>query len=319
MEKPLISFILTYYNLPVGMLRECVESILALSLRNSEREIVIVDDGSTVSPLGSLKDYASQLIYIRQHNQGLSQARNTGLRMARGEYIQFVDGDDRLIQAPYEHCIDLIRFGSPDMVMFDFAREPSEPSPFCDLEPQSGTSYMRSHNIRGTACGYLFRRATLGNLRFTPRIWHEDEEFTPLLLLRAERVVVTSAKAYFYRERPDSIITTSDVRSTIRRLSDLRTIISRLNLQADLLPEGDRQALQRRVAQLTMDYLYNIIRQTRSLHYLERKVSSLSREGLFPLPDRDYTAKYVMFRRLTASQRGRRLLAHIIPLIHKER
>ena len=47
-KKPLVSFILTYYNQPVQMLCECIDSILALSLRPFEREIIVVDDGSTV-------------------------------------------------------------------------------------------------------------------------------------------------------------------------------------------------------------------------------------------------------------------------------
>ena len=54
MEKPLISFILTYYNLPVEMLIECIESILALSLQADEREIIVVDDGSKIRCVNEL-------------------------------------------------------------------------------------------------------------------------------------------------------------------------------------------------------------------------------------------------------------------------
>ena len=61
------------------------------------------------------------------------------------------------------------------------------------------------NNIHGTACGYIFRRAILGNLRFSADIYHEDEEFTPLLLLRAEEVYPTHAKAYYYNKREQSI------------------------------------------------------------------------------------------------------------------
>ena len=88
---------------------------------------------------------------------------------------------------------------------------------------------------------------------------------------------------------------------------------------ADRMPTDDKTALQRRVAQLTMDYLYNIIRQTGSRDYLERKIGELRSIGLFPLPDRHYTTKYTWFRRLSNSQAGLSLLMRIIPLMKKER
>ena len=80
--KPLVTFIVTYFNQPVPMLCECINSILALSLRDSEREIIVIDDGSEVSPMNGLMQYSNDIIYVRQKNGGVSVARNTGLRMA---------------------------------------------------------------------------------------------------------------------------------------------------------------------------------------------------------------------------------------------
>jgi hypothetical protein len=165
----------------------------------------------------------------------------------------------------------------------------------------------------------MFQQSILGNLRFTPGISHEDEEFTPLLLLRAETVCVTDAEAYFYRQRPESIITSKHIRARLGRLENFRAIINRLNISADRMPVNEKTAMQRRIAQLTMDYLYNIIRLTGSRHYLERKMEILRKEGLFPLPDKDYTAKYTWFRRLSNSPTGISLLMRIIPLMKKER
>ena len=319
LEKPLVSFILTYYNLPVKMLCECIDSILALTMQPCEREIIVVDDGSDSSPMNDLMKYGDDIIYIRQQNKGLSEARNTGIQAARGAYLQFVDGDDMLAKAPYEHCLDIARANGPDMVVFDFTKSSVKDKAIQDSALQSGSEYMRHHNIRGTACGYLFKKTILGDLRFTPGIWHEDEEFTPQLLLRAESVSVTDAEAYLYRVRPNSIITDDHVSSKTKRLNDMEGIILRLNTMSDRMPTDDKTALQRRVAQLTMDYLYNLIRQTGSRDYLERKIGELRSIGLFPLPDRHYTTKYTWFRRLSNSQAGRRLLMRIIPLMKKER
>lgn len=319
--QPLVTFIVTYYNLPVAMLCQCLDSILALSLSKSEREIIVVDDGSDESPTGQLGRYLGDIVYVRQPNAGLSGARNRGIQMSNGQYLQFVDADDYLIQTPYEHCLDLIRYQKPDVVMFDLTDD-EDNHQTADFEAQdlkSGTEYLSRHNLHASACGYLLRRAILGKLQFMNDIYHEDEEFTPQLLLRAERICSTDAQAYFYRRRQQSITGAADVRTVVRRLADKRQVISRLSAMADTLPNNDRLALQRRVAQLTMDYIYTVIVETRSRHFLDRKLASLRSEGLFPLPDRHYTTKYTWFRRMTNSSLGLSLLMRALPLLKKER
>ena len=317
MEKPIISFILSYYNLPADMLCSCIDSILALSLTTDERQIIVVDDGSDESPVNQLMKYGDEITYIRQRNQGLSEARNAGVQMATGEYLQFVDADDRLIRDAYEHCVQIAESQNPEMVIFDFTDTPSQQSSFEDQPVQTGSHYMRHNNIHGMACGYLFKRSILGDLRFTPGIFHEDEEFTPMLMLRAESVIATTAKAYLYQQRADSI--TANPENQQKRLDDLKAILHRMHIAADRMPIDDKTALQRRVAQLTMDYIYQLIRQNRSVKVLESEINELTSKGLFPLPAQNYTTKYTWFRRLVGTSIGRSMLVRIIPLTRKER
>ena len=318
--QPLVTFIVTCYNLPVAMLCECIDSILALSLSPAEREIIVVDDGSESSPMNGLMPYGTDIIYVRQKNQGLSVARNTGINMATAKYIQFVDGDDYLIKKPYEHCLDILKNEKDiDMVVFDFTSNTANQTTYDDLPMMSGTEYMRTRNIHGTAWGYLFRRITLSELRFTPGIWHEDEEFTPQLLIRAEHIVVTNAKAYYYNKRPGTITTHDDYESKQKRLNDFSGVIDRLCYLADRVPQNDRLALQRRIAQLTMAYIYQVIIQLRSRQALNDCLDSLRNRGLFPLPDRDYTKKYQWFRRMSNNRLGLSVLVKILPLMKKER
>lgn len=317
---PLVSFILTYYNQPIQLLCECIDSILALSLRPFEREIIIVDDGSRVSPMNGLMQYGDEIIYVRQKNSGLSMARNKGIEMAQGRFLQFVDADDHLIQAPYEHCLDLIRLNSDvDMVMFDFTSTDTHETNYNDTEVMTGSAYMLKHNIHGTACGYLFSQTTLSKLRFTPGIWHEDEEFTPQLLIRAEHVYATDAKAYYYYKHKGSITTHDDEASKAKRFDDIKGVLDRLHYLCDRVPQVDRIALQRRVAQLTMDYIYQVIMQQRSQKALNACIDELSSKGLFPLPDRDYSQKYKWFRKMTNTRLGRTILLKTLPLLKKER
>jgi len=318
-RTPLVSFVLTYYNQPVKMLKECLDSILVLSLRPYEREIIIVDNGSDTCPMNELMKYGDDIIYIRQKNKGLSEARNMGIRIATGAYIQFIDADDLLNQASYEHCLDIVRYRAPEMVLFDFSHRPTHGSTFEDSQIMTGTEYLKKHNIHGTACGYIFSRSIIGNLRFTPTIYHEDEEFTPKLLLQANRICHTNAQAYVYRRHKGTITSKKDKRSKVKRLTDSLYVIQTLHKHSSTLPHHEQQALQRRIDQLTMDYIYNVIIQTRSRHYLDRKLNILRREGLYPLPDRNYTTKYKWFRRLTNSEWGLNILLRMLPLLKKER
>ncbi len=318
-ETPLISFLLTYYNLPVDMLTKCIDSILALSLRPIEREIIIVDDGSEHSPLSLLGNYLDDIIYVRQPHSGVSAARNTCIQMARGQYLQFVDTDDMLLRIPYEHCLDIVRYGKPDVVFFDYTDVPTEEVVFEDLPKMSGIEMMRNHNIHGGICAYLFKKTALSQLRFTLDIIHEDEEFVPLLLLRADTVVKTNAKPYLYNQRNESIMTTETIRHKLRRLNDFKYVLKKLDRTADTLPTDSRLALKRRVHQMTMDYIYNIILLTQNRHYLERRLEELRKIGLYPLPKREYTKKYIWFRRLANKEVGLSMLMRVIPLMKKER
>lgn len=318
--QPLVSFVIAYYDLPVQMLCKCIDSILALSLPPAEREVIIIDDGSNVSPINVLMQYGDEIIYVRQKNSGLSSARNKGIEMATGQYIQFVDADDWLIQQPYGHCLELLhQHPEADMVIFDFTTTDKLQPSYEDTAPQSGTDLMRHHNIHGMACGYLFRKRTLSELRFTPGIYHEDEEFTPQLLIRAESVIVTTAQAYYYNRRPGSITSSADETKREKRLDDLHGVLTRLNMTADRLPRNDRLALQRRVAQLTMDYIYQVAIQTRSLQQLNARIDILRNEGLFPLPSNNYSQKYTWFRHLSSTAIGRALLVKTLPLLKTER
>ena len=319
---PLVSFVITNYNLPVNLLSKCIDSVLALSLRPYEREIIVVDDGSDLSPINDLVAYGDEIIYVRQKHSGVSIARNTGIQMARGRYLQFIDGDDYLIQSAYEHCLDIIRYSQEvDVVLFDFTRsEGQQEATYNDSEKMRGADYMRNHNIQGSVCSCLFRKAARGSLLFTPGIQYgEDEEFTPQLLLRADCICVTDAKAYFYRTNETSSTRQTDTNSKLQRLDDALTVILNLNKTADTLPTDERTALQRRVAQLTMDYLYNTIMLTHSSKQLDTRIEELRQYGLYPLPDRDYTKKYQWFRRMIDTSLGRKILLNTLPFLKRER
>lgn len=309
-KRPLISFVITYYNLPVPHLKECIGSILALSLSSKEREIVLVDDGSEHCILDALGDMKDEIIYIRQKNGGLSSARNRGIDCSTGHYIQFVDADDYLVTNAYEQCVDVVRYNKEvEMVMFDYTTNPIKDQQLSNhIEEDTGTSFLLHNNLHASACSYLFKRTTLGSLRFTRDIYHEDEDFTPQLVIRTEKIVSTKLKAYFYRERQGSIMQKKDPKHIIKRLDDTEYVILHLNRILQNMPQHDRLAMQRRVHQLTMDYIFNIIRLTHSERQLNKRLRRLEQHSLFPLPHKKYTEKYFLFSFLSKYRISRKLL-----------
>lgn len=117
----MITFIVTTYNLEDWLLRRCLSSIVGQGLARDQYEVIVVDDESVVSPRHVVDEFTAQAhitLHIQPHaRQGA--ARNLALRHAKGEWIQFVDGDDYLLagtmlpvlKAAEERALDLLMFG----------------------------------------------------------------------------------------------------------------------------------------------------------------------------------------------------------------
>lgn len=305
--SPLVSFIITTSKHQKEYLVECIKSILQLSLNPKEREIILIDDGSDICPLNDLAEYLPNIIYLRQPNQGVSVARNYGMKIATGKYIQFIDGDDYILKAAYEHCLDIVRYHQPDIVTFNYCKNNKNIEPSYELPtPVTGTDFLNNNNLHGAAWSYIFRHSIVGSLQFTPGIvYGEDEEFTPQLFLRAERIFKINTEAYFYRDNKNSVSHQYHKEKIQLRMDNSMAVLLHLQQLLDKIPVAERQVLNRRIAQLTMDYLYNNIRLNHSLISLNKCIKQLRSHGLYPLPDKDYTKKYTMFRKAISTYLGR--------------
>lgn len=292
---PLISFIITYHNEPEDYLRACMESIEALPLAQDEAEVIVVDDGSR----NRINHHNKLFKIVRQEESGLSVARNTGIAQAQGRYIQFIDADDYLVPSAYEAVLEQLRKASADIILFQMtkhetnrleARRSAQSS-----SPRSGgggamfdvQSFLMHHNLRAAAWGYAFKRDVLGDLRFCPGLLHEDELFTPQLFLRAKSLVDLNVKAYFYRQHDGTITHSKKPAQVKKRLDNILFIIKELRSLGD-------NRLERRIRQLTVDYLQKTWTQTHSLRELHSRVSELRKEGFLPLPLRCYSLRYLL-------------------------
>ena len=103
-----LSIIIPVYNVE-KTLRRCVESVFRQSFQNFE--MILVDDGSTDNSATMVDEIArtdNRISVIHQCNQGLSAARNTGIKAAKGKYITFIDSDDFIAQDTYKGVMDLL-------------------------------------------------------------------------------------------------------------------------------------------------------------------------------------------------------------------
>src|SRR6266436_3475630 len=101
----LVSVIIPCYN-QAHFLHEAIDSVLAQTYSN--REILVVDDGSSDATAAVARSYP-HVRYVYQENAGPSAARNTGLKQTRGEYLVFLDADDRLLPEALEVGVDCLR------------------------------------------------------------------------------------------------------------------------------------------------------------------------------------------------------------------
>lgn len=122
-QLPKVSIIVPVYNV-APYLRQCMDSIINQTYRNIE--IICVDDGSTDESGEILDKYAksdNRISEAHTNNSGVASARNTGLSLASGEYLLFVDGDDWIDTATCQKAVSSISTESADVVMWPYIRE----------------------------------------------------------------------------------------------------------------------------------------------------------------------------------------------------
>ena len=207
----MISIIIPVYNAE-KYLEECFSSILNQSYDNYE--VICVDDGSIdnsqiICREWSLKD--SRFRYVYQENAGVSVARNTGIEMAKGEYICFVDSDD-CIDEHYLECL-LELMDNHDAVICDLTRDDGlgGKGNVKDKNPQRLIRDVIFERIKhpGLYC-FLYKASIINfyGIRFTEGcIKNEDTEFYIRYLAACEnRIAITSYVGYYYRPNPSSVM-----------------------------------------------------------------------------------------------------------------
>jgi len=224
---PKASIVIPVYNTQEHV-RACLDSVLAQTM--ADIEIICVNDGSTDGSLEIIREYAERdgrIVVVDQANRGLSGARNAGVKVATGEYLQFLDSDDlidadtvsRLYDGASTDGLDVLYFNAQSFFEDDaLESEHAKYASYYERSAQypdvmTGTELLvemaLNEDYRPSACLQFIRRDFYidSHLGFYEGILHEDNLFTFVCALSAKRVRYTSSDFYKRRIRHDSLVT----------------------------------------------------------------------------------------------------------------
>lgn len=211
-----LSIVIPAYNVE-KYIEKCLLSCVKQNISFESYEIIVVIDGSPDNSLAIAKRIANIYKNIRiiiQENQGLSGARNTGMKHVKGEYIWFIDSDDYI----EENCLKrIVSYLKDDLDVLQlqhrFVYEDNTPSidqkACCIKGVRSGKEVTLHGGLPVPAQFSIFRTNFLRehSLEFVRGIYHEDSEFKPRATYLAKKITSDNAISYNYLQRTSGSIT----------------------------------------------------------------------------------------------------------------
>ena len=304
-------------------LPKCVESLLAQDLPKEDYEIILVDDGSP-DRCGEICDgYAARYANVKavhRKNGGLSAARNTGIEVAQGEYVQFVDSDDYLEPNVLKAMVEKMDSDKLDILRFNYQNvneryEVFDPYKVCKSfvdyrdDVCDGLTFLTERLGFGCyAWQFVIRREILQGCLFKEGIYFEDTEWTPRLLLKAQRVTSTNVMVYNYLMREGSITQSVEEAKKRKVLADKLLLVDSMKSQMQRV--GDKRWFEGMIAQTAI----SIVSYVAANYYSQRKevMKALVEKDIFPLST--YRASQTGKRKITWANISPNLLCFMLHL-----
>ena len=229
----LISIIVPVYNVEKYLVK-CIESLIGQTLKDIE--IILVNDGSTdqsgdICDKYKIKD--KRIKVIHKKNGGLSDARNTGIDIAIGKYIAFVDSDDWVDMQMFKKMYEMANKNKVDIVQCNYIEAYDENNiGFYELEHITkytseqileelyGQNYVKTVVVWNK----IYKRELFEDIRFPKGKLHEDEFTIHKILYKAKSIIDTNVPMYYYRQRADSIMNS---KFSIKRLDLIEALEER--------------------------------------------------------------------------------------------
>jgi len=208
-NQPLVSVIIPAYNAE-KFLKSSVESVFEQTYKNVET--IVVDDGSTDNTVATVKSFRNKKHSIRlvsKKNEGSGYARNAGVEAAKGEYIYFLDADDRITKHCLEHLVAIAEeenaavvctMANPDVrneKLGKNIRVMNGVDAFCEV--------INMH-IPSAPWGRLYRKGVIKDIKFKRLYYAEDFEFDTRFWPQVAKAVVVDDYSYMYSVTPGSMV-----------------------------------------------------------------------------------------------------------------
>ena len=317
---PLISVIIPYNNTPLNALKRCIHPFLTQSYE--EVEVILVDDCSTQQYSQSITEListakTSMMLAKTPHNGGQNYARHTGIRMARGTYIAFLDSDDYYDMTEFEKVIDVVRLQESRLYCFNaVAVDATGKELYMEniAHEVSGSSPMKQSIRKAAALWNWVIDANLfkqNSLNTSLRIGEDLVSIIPILA-NADNVIPINAAPYRYVQHLSSMMKRADTEDRAMLIKGFDTMLN--EHQHELAPYRDEiewqaiwhilfweplQILQQQPHMATRYYrqarawMDNVFPQWRQNPYL--RTDSLAQETRFHLITKGH---YMVYRTL---------------------
>lgn len=230
-----LSIIIPVYNVEQYIGR-CLQSCLSQPhVTPEEYELVIVNDGTKDNSMAIVEEMTrgcTNVTIINQQNQGLSMARNAGLKAAQGEYVWFIDSDDWIEDNCLHGIIERLERTKVDVLQLQYKNVYNDDIPsdehYSTIKGIGNSKKWMVENTYFTAVQFMiYRREFLlqNNLQFYPGIYHEDSEFKPKVVYLADTCASYDKVVYnYFKGNANSITAVLKLKNGI----DLFTVMNSL-------------------------------------------------------------------------------------------
>ncbi|GAA4282087.1 glycosyltransferase family 2 protein [Gaetbulibacter aestuarii] len=234
-----LSVIIPIYNVEEYIVN-CIQSVYNQNLDDNEFEIILVDDESPDNSLQLAKSVTrsfNNVKIISQKNKGLGGARNTGIKLAEGRYVLFLDSDDWYLKNSLDYILAIALKNDTEILEFGAQLIDTNKKLIKRFQPDNrtesvieGIDYKKSANSINSACNKLYNREFLINndLWFSEKIYAEDLEFNTRAFFLSKRVMSTNYIVASFLQQPNSITRSKDQAKKDKYISDLISILLKI-------------------------------------------------------------------------------------------
>ena len=222
---PKFSIIIPVYNVE-KYIDDCLKSIMNQTYK--DYEVIVVNDGTKDNSMEIVKKYNVKV--IEQKNKGLSAARNTGVKVAKGDYLIFLDSDDswnkdllKELSKSIENNPDIVRFQIQETYEDSDKVKPFNEQPFENKNGVEAFNIITNYHFIENAWCYAIKREYYKENKFSFKVGtiHEDYGLTPLMIIKANKVNSIEYIGYNYLQRQGSIMSSTAYEKIQKRVGDM--------------------------------------------------------------------------------------------------